>query len=92
MLNGVFMEQTHTDIIYLDRIRSRKMWVAIVLHILITGLGQYYNGKFKRAAAFFLLSEFIFTFTLILVYATENSIVFVLSLVGSFCSVDIHTN
>ena len=83
MLNGVFMEQTHTDIIYLDRIRSRKMWVAIVLHILITGLGQYYNGKFKRAVVFFLLSGFIFTFSIIIIYYSENFFVLVSGLIAA---------
>ena len=32
---------------------SKKVWIAVVLSFLITGLGQFYLGARRRAVAFF---------------------------------------
>lgn len=33
--------------------RGKKVWMAVVLSLLVTGLGQLYLGAHKRAIAFF---------------------------------------
>ena len=34
-------------------IKKKKIWIAVLLSFLITGLGQYYLGARRRAIAFF---------------------------------------
>jgi TM2 domain-containing membrane protein YozV len=36
-----------------SNIQKRKIWIAVLLSFLITGLGQYYLGDKRRAIAFF---------------------------------------
>jgi TM2 domain-containing membrane protein YozV len=33
--------------------QKRKIWIAVLLSFLVTGLGQYYLGARRRAVAFF---------------------------------------
>jgi len=44
-LPGVEVEKRGVD---------RRVWVAVVLSFLVTGLGQFYLGRRSRGAAFFL--------------------------------------
>ena len=37
----------------LKEVSSKKVWIAVLLSFLITGLGQYYLGARRRAIAFF---------------------------------------
>jgi signal peptidase I len=57
--------------------RPRKIWAALLLHILTPGLGQFYNGRFKQAALFFLLLEFIYLGGGVLTYLSESFAVFI---------------
>jgi len=39
--------------------RRRKVWVAALLSLLLTGLGQLYNGQLRRGLIFYLLGEVV---------------------------------
>ena len=61
--------------------RPRKIWIAIVLHLLQPGFGQFYNGKFVRALVFFLGMDFLFAIGAIVTAITESPIVFFISII-----------
>jgi len=61
--------------------KPRKIWAAVLLSLLFVGMGQFYNGRIKRAAAFFLGCEFIGILGFALVYLTESFIVLLLTMI-----------
>jgi signal peptidase I len=60
--------------------RPRKIWKAILLHLLAPGLGQYYNSKFGRAIVFFSVGALVYLIGFFITYVSESAIVFVLTL------------
>ncbi len=77
------MNNTSTDIIYIDKSKPRKMWAAVLFSVLIIGMGQFYNGKTKRAAGFFFASILIGFFGKIIIYFTESPTMFLVLLLAS---------
>lgn len=61
--------------------RRRKGWVAVLLSILLTGLGQLYNGQLRRAAIYLVLSN-LAPVALILLAGSYFSIGMVVSLLA----------
>lgn len=67
-----------------ETVKPRKMWVAVLLHILWWGLGQFYNGKIRRAIVLVLAGELTYlTFSIITKY-TESFTAFVMMLILPF--------
>lgn len=60
--------------------RPRKLWAAILLHILTPGLGQFYNGLFKQAVLYFLMLEFIYIGGGLLTYLSESFTAFIIAI------------
>jgi TM2 domain-containing membrane protein YozV len=56
--------------------RPRKIWIAIVLHLLLPGLGQFYNGKFIKALIFFFGMDILLAIGAIITALSESPIVF----------------
>lgn len=52
--------------------RPRKKWVAILLTLLMPGLGHYYNGRIRQAILFFFINDIVFVICLILIHLTES--------------------
>ncbi|MCP4634683.1 MAG: signal peptidase I, partial [candidate division Zixibacteria bacterium] len=54
------------------KVYPRMWWAALLFHILFPGLGQFYNGKIKRAIYFFVAYHLMFFFWMSVVYFTES--------------------
>ena len=46
-------QPTLPGMVPIKREPEKKVWIAVILSFLITGLGQYYLGERRRAVAFF---------------------------------------
>jgi signal peptidase I len=64
---------------YLSDTHKRKVWLAIILHILTVGLGHSYNGKLRRGFTVFILLQSSSVLFLILATVFENFNYFILA-------------
>ncbi len=60
------------------KIDPRYWWAALLFHILFPGLGQFYNGRIKRAVYLFIGFQLVFWFWSIVIYHTESFSSFVM--------------
>jgi len=65
------------DTVYREN-RPRKIWVAVIFSMLLLGMGQFYNGRIKRAIVFFFGYELFGVLGFVLVYLTESFMVLLL--------------
>jgi signal peptidase I len=69
----------------LSNTRKRKIWLAVLLHIVQPGFGHYYNGRLRRGIIIFFVYEILSCILGLIAIYYESILLFDLSLLISFC-------
>lgn len=77
------MSEPSPDIVEPRPMKPRKPWLAGLLSLLATGVGQVYNGQWKKGAGF-LLAELVFSLLMVPFFKDFTSMLILLSFLLGF--------